>query len=74
MEQHPDRVITYAVDGMLPHNHLHDKIMKRLKVYIGPVPGKNTVVEPEIVKTSIKKAEIKNIQIKESKERKAGKH
>jgi large subunit ribosomal protein L13 len=35
MKEHPERIITFAVDGMLPHNHLHDKVMKRLKVYVG---------------------------------------
>ena len=32
MEEHPERIIYFAVDGMLPQNHLHDKMMKRLKV------------------------------------------
>ena len=40
MEEHPERIILFAVDGMLPQNHLHDKMMKRLKVYAGPVPVK----------------------------------
>ena len=34
-ERHPDRMITKAVQGMLPGNHMSEKIMKRLKVYAG---------------------------------------
>jgi large subunit ribosomal protein L13 len=73
MLQHPDRIITFAVDGMLPHNHLHDKMMKRLKVFIGPVAGQNTVEEAVAVKATIKKAKIEKIHIKTTKERKQGK-
>ncbi|MBN1190036.1 MAG: 50S ribosomal protein L13 [Dehalococcoidales bacterium] len=63
MEEHPERIITFAVDGMLPKNHLHDKMMKRLKVFAGEkkVAG---VEAPEEVKIRIKKAEIKYIPIK----------
>jgi len=32
----PERVITIAVKGMLPHNRLGRKILKHLKVYRGP--------------------------------------
>jgi len=31
--KHPDRIITNAVKGMLPHNRLGRKILKNLKVY-----------------------------------------
>jgi large subunit ribosomal protein L13 len=72
MLQHPDRIISFAVDGMLPHNHLHDKMMNRLKVYIGPVAGQNTVVETA-AKVSIKKAKIEKVHVKATKERKQGK-
>jgi large subunit ribosomal protein L13 len=72
MEQHPERIISFAVDGMLPHNHLHDKMMKRLKVYAGSAEG-GAAVEAVAVKTTIKKAEIKHVAIKETKERKQGK-
>ena len=34
-ERHPDRMITKAVEGMLPGNHMSRKIIKRLKVYAG---------------------------------------
>jgi len=32
----PERVIEYAVKGMLPHNSLGARLIKRLKVYAGP--------------------------------------
>jgi large subunit ribosomal protein L13 len=35
MRVHPDRVITAAVWGMLPHNRMGRLIIKRLKVYAG---------------------------------------
>lgn len=75
MVEHPERIISFAVDGMLPHNHLHDKIMKRLKVYAGPEAGKTAVAEkPVVAAPKMKRAEIKNVVLKETKERKAGKH
>ena len=36
LEKHPDRVITSAVWGMLPHNKHGRKLLKKLKVYAGP--------------------------------------
>ena len=33
---HPDRIITNAVKGMLPHNKLGRKLLTHLKVYSGP--------------------------------------
>lgn len=36
LERHPDRVITHAVKGMLPHNRLGRAMIKKLKVYAGP--------------------------------------
>jgi len=35
MQTYPTRVIEHAVKGMLPHNRLGAKIMKKLKVYAG---------------------------------------
>ena len=35
MEKHPDRVLAAAVKGMLPHNRLGRKMIKKLKVYAG---------------------------------------
>ncbi|MDZ4199316.1 MAG: 50S ribosomal protein L13, partial [Kiritimatiellia bacterium] len=32
---HPDRLITTAVKGMMPENHLARRMMRRLKVYAG---------------------------------------
>jgi len=34
-EGHPDRLITYAVKGMLPKNKLSAKLLKKLKVFKG---------------------------------------
>jgi len=34
---HPERIIMQAVRGMLPKNKLNRKILKKLKVYAGPV-------------------------------------
>ena len=36
LELHPERVIRLAVWGMLPHNKLGRKLIKKLKVYAGP--------------------------------------
>ena len=35
MATHPTRVIEHAVKGMLPHNRLGNKMLKKLKVYAG---------------------------------------
>ena len=35
LKTHPDRIITFAVKGMIPHNRLGRQIMGRLKVYAG---------------------------------------
>ena len=37
LEIYPDRVISNAVKGMLPHNKLGRKLLKHLKVYKGDV-------------------------------------
>ncbi len=37
MQTHPTRVIEYAVKGMIPHNRLGAKMMKRLRVCVGDV-------------------------------------
>ena len=36
LKKHPERVIIYAVEGMLPKNKLGRKMLKKLKVYAGP--------------------------------------
>jgi len=33
LEKNPQRIIWYAVRGMLPKNKLRDRILKRLKIY-----------------------------------------
>lgn len=34
-DKHPERIIEFAVAGMLPKNRLGDKLKKKLKVYAG---------------------------------------
>lgn len=36
LAKHPERVITRAVWGMLPHNKYGKRVLKKLKVYAGP--------------------------------------
>ncbi|HEY8473892.1 MAG TPA: 50S ribosomal protein L13 [Natronosporangium sp.] len=36
LAKHPERAIQRAVKGMLPHNRLGRKVIKKLKVYAGP--------------------------------------
>lgn len=36
MERHPDRIIRFAVRGMLPQNKLTDRYLANLKIYAGP--------------------------------------
>jgi large subunit ribosomal protein L13 len=36
LEKHPDRVIKHTVRGMLPHNALGRKMLRKLKIYGGP--------------------------------------
>jgi len=35
LEKHPDRVIKHTVRGMLPHNALGRKMLRKLKIYAG---------------------------------------
>jgi len=35
MQDHPERILEYAVAGMLPHNKLGRKMFKKLKVCVG---------------------------------------
>jgi large subunit ribosomal protein L13 len=51
MQEHPTRAIQYAVNGMLPHTRLGDRMRKRLRVYAGaaspaPVKTKQTSQKP----------------------------
>jgi large subunit ribosomal protein L13 len=47
LELHPDRIIEFAVKGMLPQNRLRAKMLKRLRIYSGEIPLqiKNKAVE-----------------------------
>lgn len=36
MERKPEKMIEYAVKGMLPKNKLGDRILSKLKIYAGP--------------------------------------
>ena len=36
LAKHPERVIKHTVRGMLPHNALGRKMLKKLKIYAGP--------------------------------------
>ncbi len=65
MVEHPERIISFAVDGMLPHNHLHDKMMKRLKVFAGSEQTEARLKKPVSVETKTRKrAEIRKIAVK----------
>ena len=33
---HPERIIRFAVEGMLPHNRMGRAMLRKLKVYAGP--------------------------------------
>ncbi len=35
-KEHPERLVQFAVRGMIPHNRLGSQIVKKLKVYAGP--------------------------------------
>lgn len=35
MKNHPERIVTKAVKGMIPHNRLGAQVIKKLKVYSG---------------------------------------
>jgi large subunit ribosomal protein L13 len=44
IDEHPDRVIRFAVSGMLPDNRLKDRRLSRLKIVIGDKsPFKNKI-------------------------------
>ena len=36
LAKHPDRVIKHSIKGMLPHNVLGRKMLRKLKIYAGP--------------------------------------
>ena len=47
-EKHPERLITQAVWGMIPHNRLGRDIIKKLKVYAG-TDHKHEAQKPEVL-------------------------
>ncbi|MFT4980156.1 MAG: large subunit ribosomal protein L13 [Myxococcota bacterium] len=50
LEKHPERVITFAVKGMLPKNRLARQVLKKLRVYAGaehPHAGQDPQPFPE---------------------------
>jgi len=54
LETYPTRVIEHAVKGMLPHNRLGAKMMKRLRVYAGDTHPYGGQVKATSVKTEEK--------------------
>ena len=49
LDNHPERILTFAVKGMLPRNKLGRKVLKNLKVYAGaehPHEAQNPVAAP----------------------------
>ena len=36
LREHPERILYHAIKGMLPHNRLGRKLMKKVRIYAGP--------------------------------------
>lgn len=53
LARHPERVITFAVRGMLPKNPLGRAMLKKLRVYVGP-DHPHAAQKPEPLKLSTK--------------------
>ena len=49
MKTDPERVFTHAVKGMIPHNRLGARVIKKLKVYKGP-EHPHAAQQPETIK------------------------
>ena len=47
-QQHPEKIITNAVKGMLPHNRLGRKLLKHLKIYATEVQP-HTAQQPQAI-------------------------
>jgi large subunit ribosomal protein L13 len=47
-QQHPEKIITNAVKGMLPHNRLGRKLLKHLKIYVTEVHP-HTAQQPQTI-------------------------
>ena len=52
LETHPTRVINHAVKGMLPHNRLEARMMKRLRVFVGEAHPYGGQVKPTVVQVN----------------------
>ena len=50
-EKHPDRLVTQAVWGMIPHNRLGRQVMTKLKVYAGK-DHKHDAQQPEVLEVN----------------------
>ena len=50
VKKNPQRVVEHAVKGMLPHNRLGKRIIKKLKVYAG-AEHPHASQKPEVMKT-----------------------
>ncbi len=48
MKKHPERIISIAVRGMIPHNKLGSQMIKKLKVYAG-TEHPHTAQQPEVL-------------------------
>ena len=48
IQEHPDRVLKKAVWGMLPHNSLGRKMLKKLKVYAG-ADHRHSAQQPQVM-------------------------
>lgn len=51
LQTHPERVIEHAVKGMLPHNRLGVKMMKKLRIYTGDTHPHQSQTEASSAKT-----------------------
>ncbi|NOZ56648.1 MAG: 50S ribosomal protein L13 [Calditrichaeota bacterium] len=36
LREHPERILFHAIKGMLPHNRLGRKLLKKVRIYAGP--------------------------------------
>lgn len=52
MAEKPERAVYEAVKGMLPHNSLGRKMLKKLKVYRGPEHG-HEAQKPEVLELNL---------------------
>ncbi len=56
LEQHPDRVVRFAIEGMLPKSKLGKAMGRKLRVYAGPEhPHQAQKLETRVFKTSQKR-------------------